>query len=276
MAGAGVARGEGAVQRTGHSRLFFVCETIHAVRQLLHRSGQPVRTQPSDAYRGGFADHRQCEQEPDVPAAGTLQHSDAAEGAGEREADVGHVRRPRVQLLPENRGAERQQEYSAVDKTRHGRGGREFAERVLGVRAGESRGAFRAPALREKRRAEDGEVGGPVDGRPRPQAGAEQGLDEFGDLYYLGRLGRLVRPCRSTAVEGQMDGRKSGERTELCEYPIQLRDAGRVPGDQSVLQEGNFEGVSFACEPGEVLRSDVWVEIDKRERLGFGCYVRLL
>ncbi len=37
-------------------------------------------------------------------------------------------------------------------------------------------------------------------------------------------------------------------------------DAGRVPGDQSVLQAGNLEGVSFACEPGEVLRSDVWIE----------------
>jgi len=41
-------------------------------------------------------------------------------------------------------------------------------------------------------------------------------------------------------------------------------------GSQSVLQAGNFEGVSFAREPGEVLRSDVWVETDQRERRGFG------
>src|SRR5882762_11451812 len=265
--------GEGAVRRKGHSRLFFVCETIHAVRQLLHGSGQPVRTEPSDAYRGGFADHRQREPDPDVPAAGTLQNSDASEGAGKREAELGHVRRPGVQLLRENRGAERQQEYSAVDKIRHGRGGRDIAERVVGVRAGQSRGAFRAPALREKRRAKDGEAGEPVDGGPRPQTGAEQALGELGDLYYLGRLGRLVRPCRSATAEREVDGWESGERTELCEYPIQLWDARRVPGDQSVLQEGNFQGVSFACEPGEVLRRDVWVETDKRERRerrGFG------
>ena len=47
-------------------------------------------------------------------------------------------------------------------------------------------------------------------------------------------------------------------------------DAGRVPGDQSVLQAGNLEGVSFACEPGEVLRSDVWIEPGQSERRGFG------
>src|SRR5207245_11323538 len=134
----------------------------------------------------------------------------------------------------ENRGAERQQEYSFVDKIRHGRGGREIAERVVGVRAGQSRRAFRAPALREKHRAEDGEVGEPVDGRPRPQTGPEQGLGELGDLHYLGRLGRLVRPCRSATGEAtaaeQVDGWKSGERTELCEYPIQLWDARREIG----------------------------------------------
>lgn len=157
-----------------------------------------------------------------------------------------------------------------MDKIRHGRDGRDLAERVVVIRAGQSRGAFRAPALWEKRRAEDREAGEPVDGGPRPQTGTEQGLGELGDLYYLGRLGRLLRPRRSAAAERQVDGREPDERTELCEYPIQLWAAGRVPGDQSVLQAGNFQGAAFACEPGEILRSDLWAETDKRERRGFG------
>jgi phospholipase C len=68
--------------------------------------------------------------------------------------------------------------------------------------------------------------------------------------------GRLVRPCQSGG-EGQVDRQGAGARAELYEYAIQLRQPRRMPGDQSVLEAGNFQGISLAREPGEVLRSDI-------------------
>src|SRR5580700_5495624 len=104
-----------------------------------------------------------------------------------------------------------------------------------------------------------------MDSRSCPQSGAKQSLGELGDLYYLGRLGRLVRSCRSTP-QGQVDGRRSRHGAQLYEYTIQLRDASRVPGDQSLLEARNFQSISLACEPGEVLRNGVWSEAIERKR----------
>src|SRR5580704_3584590 len=97
-------------------------------------------------------------------------------------------------------------------------------------------------------------------------------MGELGDVHYLGRLGRLVRSCRP-AAKGQVAGGRSRHGAELCEYPIQLRDASRVPGDQSLLETGNFQSISLACEPGEVLRSGIWTETIERKRHRFRRYV---
>jgi hypothetical protein len=42
-----------------------------------------------------------------------------------------------------------------------------------------------------------------------------------------------------------VDGRESGDGTEVRGDAVQLRDAGRVSGDQSVCKEGNLEHVSL-------------------------------
>src|SRR5579859_4546592 len=114
-----------------------------------------------------------------------------------------------------------------------------------------------------------------MDSRSCAQPGAKQAMGELGDLYYLGRLGRLVRSCR-TAAKGQVAAGRSRHRTQLCEYPIQLRDASRMPGDQPLFEAGHFQGISFACKPGEILRSDIRTQTIEWEGQRFRRYVRLL
>jgi len=150
--------------------------------------------------------------------------------------------------------------------------GGEFAERVLGIRPEQPSGAFRASPVREKRRAADGQTGQPMDRRARPQTGAEQALGQLSDLHYLGRLGWLVRPCGS-AVEEQVDRRRSCEGAWLHQHAIQLRNSCRLPRDQPLFEAGNRQGISFAREPGKVLRNDVWYEATQRERSGVRRHV---
>ena len=79
----------------------------------------------------------------------------------------------------------------------------------------------------------------------------------------------MVRP-RGCAGKRHLDGRRSEERAELHGDAVQLRTARGMLGDQSICEEGNFEGVSFACKSGEVLRGDIWVEGVECQGCGVG------
>jgi len=128
------------------------------VRQLLHGSGQPVRTEPSDAYRGGSpiidnANKNRTYQPQEPFKTPTLPKAlENAKLTGPRTATRGSV-------TSRNRGAERQQEYSAVDKIRHGRGGREIAERVVGCTRRAVPWSFPSTRPSEKRRQKTVKLG---------------------------------------------------------------------------------------------------------------------
>ena len=43
--------------------------------------------------------------------------------------------------------------------------------------------------------------------------------------------------------------------TQLQRHAIQLRPAGRLPGNQPVLEAGSIESISFPREPGEIFEA---------------------
>ena len=73
-----------------------------------------------------------------------------------------------------------------------------------------------------------------------------------------------------------MDRTQYGDGAELCEHAVQLRAARRVPGDQSVFEAGHLQGVPFACERREVLRSGVRAETAECTGRGVRRHVGLL